>query len=592
MSLPIENSSFTNADQVTTTHAEIHLQLDFPTKLVHGTVTYQFVSLTDGLTRVILDTKHLIIKSIQSVQSWTMGQTHEVIGTPLIIELSSPVAAHQQFKLSIDYQTTDKCTALTWMSPSNTSGKKHPFCFTQCEAIHCRTLLPVQDSPQVKFTIDYSIVVNEPYTVAAGAIFKNIVDQPNNKRAFLSSLKIPIPAYLVAFAAGNIVSQEIGPRSKVYCEPEILEASVYEFGETETFLSTAESLLTPYEWEEYNILVLPGSFAYGGMENPTLTFMTPTLIAGDRSLTSTVGHEIAHSWTGNLVTNRNWEHFWLNEGFTVYVERKILERMFGVPVAHMHGLVGRKGLQEAVDFYGADSNFTRLNLDLGDIDPDDAFSRVPYEKGYTFLMVLQQKVGEDRFLAFLRDYINRFRLVTVTSDDFVEMFGRYFPEIQVDWQTWLRGTGMAIEYPELDDSLEQQVNQMYETVKQPEYQFTGEEVNGWRVDQTVMLLEKCCAEVMPHYRQMGVMLHFNSSKNYEIKYRWVRIVIQLNMVENFDQIRYFLTSQGRMKYVRPIYRLLIQTNYTELAQEIFTLTRDFYQLSVVSLILKDCPQLH
>lgn len=592
MSYPIANSSFTNADQVTTTHADISLFLDFNTKIVQGTVTYQFLSLQDGLTHVILDTKYLIIKSVESANSWTMGQTHDVIGTPLAIELPQPVSAQQSFSLTIHYETTDKCTGLTWMSPSNTSGKKHPFCFTQCEAIHCRTLLPTQDSPQVKFTIDYSIEVEVPYTVAAGAIFKSIVDQPNNRRRFLSSLKIPIPAYLVAFAAGNIVSQEVGPRSRVYCEPEILEASVYEFGETETFLSTAENLLTPYEWEEYNILVLPGSFAYGGMENPTLTFMTPTLIAGDRSLTSTVGHEIAHSWTGNLVTNRNWEHFWLNEGFTVYVERKILERMFGVPVAHMHGLVGRKGLQEAVDFYGHDSNFTRLNLNLGDVDPDDAFSRVPYEKGYTLLMVLEQKVGEERFLSFLRDYIMRFRLKTVVSDDFVEMFGRYFPDVQVDWQTWLRGTGMPHEYPVLDDSLEKQVNETYERVKVPGYEFVGNEVDGWRVDQIVMLLEKCCADVKPHYRQMGVMLHFNSSNNYEIKYRWVTIIILLNMVENFDQIRYFLTTQGRMKYVRPIYRLLIKNGHLELAQDLFNMTRDYYQLSVVHLILKDCPQLH
>ena len=222
---------------------------------------------------------------------------------------------------------------------------------------------------------------------------------------------------------------------------------------------------------------------------------------------------------------------------------------------------------------------------------DDAFSRVPYEKGYNLLMVLEGKVGEERFLSFLRDYIMRFRLKTVVSDDFVEMFGRYFPEVHVDWQTWLRGTGMPHEYPTLDDVLEKQVNETYERVRVPEYEFVGNEIDGWRVNQIVMLLEKCCADVKPHYRQMGVILHFNSSNNYEIKYKWVMIIIMLNMVENFDQIRYFLATQGRIKYVRPIYRLLIKSGHLELAQDLFNMNRDYYQLSVVNLILKDCPQL-
>lgn len=591
-SIPVKNSSFTNADQVTTTHADIKFYVDFTNKLVNGSVTYTLLALQDGLTQVILDTKYLSIKNVSDVKSWSLGQTHEVIGTPLVIELNSPVAAHQTFTITVEYSTTDKCTALTWMSPSNTFGKKHPFAFTQCEAIHCRTLLPVQDSPQVKFTINYTIIVDEPYTVAAAGIFDSMVDLGNNMRAFKSTLETPIPAYLIAFAAGNIVSEQVGPRTRVYCEPEILEASVYEFAETETYLATAESFLIPYEWKQYNLLILPGSFAYGGMENPTLTFATPTLIAGDRSLTSVVAHEIAHSWTGNLVTNRNWEHFWLNEGFTVYNERKILQKMFGVPTAHLEGMIGRKALQEDVNFYGEDNNFTRLNHDLGDQDPDIAFSTVPYEKGYTLLMVLEQRVGEEKFLVFLRDYITKFRLTTVLSDDFVDMFVRYFPDAQVDWDAWLRGTGMPPEYPVYDESLEREVNAVYEVVRDPEYKFVGNELDGWRVDQIVMLLEKLCADPKPHYYQMGTALNFNTSNNYEIKFRWVRIIIQENFADYFEQVRHFLTSQGRMKYVRPIYRLLIQNNHTELAQEIFDATRDFYQVSVVNLILGDCPELH
>ena len=269
---------------------------------------------------------------------------------------------------------------------------------------------------------------------------------------------VPVQSYLIAIAVGDITSKQIGRRSHVWSEPEFINRSAYEFAETEKMLTTAESIMGSYVWGVYDMLILPPFFAFGGMENPCLTFVTPTLLAGDRSLANVIAHEIAHSWTGNLVTNKNWDHFWLNEGFTTFVERKIVGRLSGEPERQFRAIEGLNELKHLIDS-DPKNPFSKLVMDVRGHDPNDATSSIPYEKGHTFLYYLEQKLGGPQiFEAFLREYVKKFKYTSIETKDFQNFLIKYFedkPQIlkTIDWDKWLYTTGMPPIIPKYDDSL-------------------------------------------------------------------------------------------------------------------------------------------
>ena len=254
----------------------------------------------------------------------------------------------------------------------------------------------------------------------------------------------PIPPYLFAFAIGEPVSRDLSPRSRVWAEPAMVDKAAYEFGGVDAMMQAAEALFGPYDWERFDILAMPPSFPYGGMENPRLTFLTPTVIAGDRSLVRVVAHELAHSWTGNLVTNANAEHFWLNEGFTVYAERRIILALEGAEAFAIHEALGRRVLDEAVTRFANRPELTQLRTQLEGIDPDEAYSQVPYQKGYFFLRLLEDTVGRPAFTSWLRSYLQAFRFGAITTDDFRAHFEDAFPGVlaQVDASDWIDGPGV------------------------------------------------------------------------------------------------------------------------------------------------------
>jgi len=385
--------------------------------------------------------------------------------------------------------------------------------------------------------------------------------------------KVPIPSYLIALVIGNLEKREIGPRSAVWSEPETVGKGAYEFAETEDYISTAESLLIPYEWGRYDILLLPGSFPYGGMENPCLTFVTPTLLAGDRSLSSVVAHEIAHSWCGNLVTNRSWEHFWLNEGFTVFVERKILGSMFGgEPMRHFHALIGWKHLKDSVDQFGADHEFTKLVPSLGGSDPDDAFSSVPYEKGFEFLFFLESLVGIKSFEEFLCSWIARNRGSTITTDEFRAYFESYFATTEkaselskIDWDAWFHKPGMPpVDVRALfDKTIAQAGLDLTEKWSQHKGEgCTADDLKDWSTFQVVffldqlLLLEGDARPDVALLNKINSLYHLNDSTNSEIRFCWYMLGIQAGYEKVYDAAKAFLLEQGRMKFVRPLYRAL------------------------------------
>lgn len=583
-----DQSSFSNTLQVVIISASLHLKADFSTKTFDGEVSYKLMSLTDNLLEVQLDSRDIIINSVLGdVSSYNLSELNPNLGSRLTIFTSRPFNKHEEIFVTINYRTSDKCTAVQFLAPSQTAGKQMPYCYTQCEPIHARTLIPTQDSPGVKFLIDYTINVPNPLVAVAAANPTGKISLENNTTDYKFTQPNPIPSYLIAFAIGNIHSVPIGPRSLLYSEPEMLEAGAYEFGDTESLLSISEEVIGKYTWGKLDLLLLPPSFAYGGMENPTLLFITPSLLAGDRSLTSTIVHEITHSWTGNGVTNSNWENFWLNEGFTVYFERKICAKKFGQGFADIESIIGLKSMADAINVFGESHEYTKLNPHLNGADPDDAYSIIPYEKGCCLLTYLETLVGEELFLNFLRNYINDHLGKSINHEVFVNLFNASFGDLQFDWDTWIHNPGMPVWIKHYDSELLRNVKELFDQWQNPSFVAAQDDVQGWIAQQKENLIDLMLENPSEKYLLIGDVYGISSSHNAEIRKKWLMMVIRLKAEQFYADIPVFLSSTGRMKFIRPVFRVLHSSGLTDLAKSIYTQNKDFYHPTLVSLLEKE-----
>jgi len=434
-------------------------------------------------------------------------------------------------------------------------------------------------------------------------------------RTFRFVQRVPVAPYLIALAAGELSSRELGPRSRVWSEPSMVAAGEHEFADTEAFVAAAEAVVGPYVWGRYDLLLLPPSFPYGGMENPCLTFVTPTLLAGDRSLANVVAHEVAHSWSGNLVTNAGWGDFWLNEGLTVFLERKILQRLRGDGVWAFHAAGGWRALREEVARLGPEHPYTRLVVDLGGgADPDDAFSRVPYEKGFACLVHLERCAGGPAaFEAFLRDdYLPRFAYGAVTTADFVAAYRGAFPAAAaaVDWQAWLHAPGMppvdvAAGYDTALCDASDAAAMAWHTA---DVLGTGTPAaaGGWPApcafassEQLVAFLERL-AELraatplaLPAVRALDAAYALSGARNAEVRAAWLRLRVGAGDVDCLAAAEAFLTEQGRMKYLRPLYRQLRRSKAPQLraaAADIFARARGAYHPIAAKMVAQDLGQ--
>ncbi|XP_075981670.1 leukotriene A-4 hydrolase isoform X2 [Anticarsia gemmatalis] len=562
---PLDPSSYSRPELAIIKHISLSLNVDFDKHVLSGEATLNFDILAD-INELILDTSNLQIESIEEVGGsklqYKLGDNLANFGSKLTILLPKQASSGEKIKIKIKYTTGPTASALQWLDAEQTSGKQHPYMFSQCQPIHARSILPCQDTPAVKFTYDAEVTAPEHFTVLMSALRGQVTA---NKTSF--NQPMPLPSYLVAIAVGVLESRTLGPRSKVWSEKEEIERSAWEFAETERYLQAAEKLCGPYEWTQYDLLVLPPSFPYGGMENPCLTFVTPTLLAGDRSQADVIVHEIMHSWTGNLVTNRNFEHFWLNEGFTVFLERKVGASLINDSAEakrsrDFHSLLGLQELSEAVETFGASSPLTNLVVDLNGIHPDDAFSRVPYEKGSLFLRYIEDLTGgPEVFDDFLRSYLTKYRKKSLDTDQFKAFLLDYFKDNdklkKLDWDAWLYTSGMPPAIPDYDTTMTKAITALVAKLNGSVVTFSYKDVSSFTPHQLIHYLQQLIerpALPLEQLRAMGEEYKIIGNKNTEIWYRWLRLCARSKDESKLSEIFGFLNTNGRMKYVRPLYR--------------------------------------
>ncbi len=536
--------SVTDDTQVRTTSFALHATLDFAAKTIEATVDLVFAAPGGGT--LDLDTRDLTIHSVHAgdrALPFTLHPAVEHYGSKLAIELPPETST-----IRIAYRTSPDASALQWLDPAQTRGGKLPYVFTQCQAIHARSLVPLQDTPAYRVTFTAELIVPKDLVAVMAAAATHA--EPGRYRFAMNQ---PIPPYLFAFAVGDLVSKDLSPRCRVWAEPSLVEAAAWEFADVEANIAAAESLFGPYDWERFDILTMPPSFPYGGMENPRLTFITPTVIAGDRSLVSVIAHELAHSWTGNLVTNANGEHFWLNEGFTMYAERRITEALEGVEMASLSAALGRRELEESIARFAKTPEMTRLRTHLSGQDPDDSYSLIPYEKGFFFLAAIEQHVGRPEFERWLRTYLTEFRFGAITTEDFIAHIERGMPGAlaAVNADAWLNGEGIpASAVPPRSRRLD--------AIEALAGNLPPKEVaTAWNATEWTLFLESIAAPASEATcRALHADFALTASRNYDVLVAWLSLALRSGFLDVMPRVEEVLGSVGRMKYLRPLYTAL------------------------------------
>ncbi|TEY49950.1 hypothetical protein BOTCAL_0281g00080 [Botryotinia calthae] len=596
INMPRDPNTLSNYNNWRTKHTVADLAIDFTKQRVHGTVTLQLESITDKESEeIILDTSFVDVQSVavdgNKTGEWTLEKRIEPLGTPLSVKIPGGAAKGTVIALAITLSTTDKCTALQWLTPAQTSNKKFPYMFSQCQAIHNRSIFPCQDTPDVKSTYDFRI--RSPLPVLASGLPRGADSFVHGENGESGTLlysfyqEIPMPSYLFALASGDIATASIGPRSLVSTGPEELIGAKWELErDTEKFIETIEKIVYPYEWTQYNVLVLPPSFPYGGMENPVFTFATPTIISGDRENVDVIAHELAHSWSGNLVSNASWEHFWLNEGWTVYLERRIIAAVHGEAYRDFSSIIGWKALEDSVKLYGEDHEFTKLIVDLKGKDPDDAFSSIPYEKGFHFLYYLERLVGKPSWDKFIPHYFTTWKKKSLDSYDFKATLLDFFASDSaaskalesVDWDSWFYKPGLPSK-PEFDTSLVDKCYALAKKWESKDYTPSPSDIEGWAANQVVVFLQQVQLFTTPltpaQSQAMGKAYNLVNTKNVELSSRYFGVGLAAEDETVYQPTAELLGKVGRMKFVRTLYRKLVVVD-RKLAVETFEKNKDFY----------------
>ena len=578
--------SLANLAQMRVQHVDLYLDVDFTEQRLSGVVDLKVERLDDNARTLVLDTRDLAIRRIwlladgrpQQVLQFALGEPVAVLGQALTIDLPAD-QRERNFAVRISYQTRPEASGLQWLTPVQTAGKTDPFLYSQSQAIHARSWIPLQDSPQVRVT--YNAEIHTPAGLRAVMSADNHPElSADNVYRFVMPQRIP--PYLFALAVGKLEFRAIGERTGVYAEPSVVQAAAWEFAETENMVKACESLFGPYRWGRYDMLSLPPAFMFGGMENPRLSFITPTVLAGDRSLVSLIAHELAHSWSGNLVTNATWRDFWLNEGFTVFLERRILDVLYGDKRRDMEDTLGLQSLQRSLRTLH--KPLTILAVDLRGRDPDDGVSDVPYEKGRLFLGWLQARVGRAELDDFLKGYFDHFAFQSISTEQFRDyllanlLAARPAPVSTADLDEWLYAPGLprsavlpsSDAFAKIDAARQQWLAAKLAASALP--------VAAWSTFEWLHFLNNMPAKLpLAKMAELDAAFKLTGQRNAEIAHSWLLNAIHAGYQPAYPRLEEYLTSIGRRKLVKPLYEALMQTTAgSEFAARVYEIARPGY----------------
>lgn len=551
--LPHDTDSYARPDEARVRHVSLDLTADFDRKVFHGKATLD-IAARPGAREVVLDSKGLVIRAVRAGgrdAAYTLGANDERKGAPLTIALNGAR------RIEIDYESAPNASALQWLEPAQTGSNKR-FLFSQGQAIHNRSWIPTQDSPGVRQTYDARIVVPADLKAVMSAEMLTPEGEPAGagQRAFRFRMPQAIPPYLIAIAIGDLAHRDVGPRTGVYAEPSVVERGAYECAEMERMMEVAERLYGPYRWGRYDVLILPPAFPYGGMENPRLTFLTPTFLAGDRSLTPLVAHELAHSWSGNLVTNATWSDSWLNEGFTSYIEGRIGEEVFGLEHARQAEVLSWTAIQRALQTVAPDGQ--KLYF-VGEVEGSSA---ITYDKGALFLRTIEGIVGRARLDGYLRSYFDRYAFQPMTTQGFLADFRAHVVQGDAALEARLMLDQWAYE-PGIPGNAVEPHASAFEQVAAAVQAFTDDSAlpeawPSWNTFQRQRFLQTLPRQ-LPTARLDALQrtLQLNTIGNMEVRFDWFALAIPNGYRAAGAAIERFLSEQGRGKFVRPTYRALM-----------------------------------
>lgn len=582
----IDEHSYSKPELAVVKHLDLDIKVDFDTETISGKASWTIDNISKG-NEIIFDENTLNITKVtlgddEKETKFELGAAVEFHGKPLHVTIEPTTT-----KVNIYYTTTKEAVALQWLTPAQTADKKKPFLFSQGESVWSRTWIPCQDSPGIRFTYNAKVTVPKDLLAVMSAVNPQ---KKNDTGVYTFKQDKAIPSYLMAIAVGDIEFQAIDNRTGVYAEPSMLKKSAWEFAELGKMVVAAEKLYGPYRWGRYDVLVLPPSFPYGGMENPNLTFLTPGVIAGDRSLTSLLAHELGHSWSGNLVTNATWDDIWLNEGFTTYVEHRIGEAIFGKKEFEMQNVIARKDLIDNVAEYGETSPDTRLKVSLTGRNPDDGISMIPYMKGYAFLRMIENTVGREKFDTFIKNYFDAHAFKSITTEDFVKYINENLIKgdktlaDKIKLEDWIYKPGIPSNITPVSSADFDAIDAIQKSWRQTGVKGLSKKITTTAEKQH--FIDHLPADTTPkEMEELDNEFNFTKGGNFIIKRQWfVQAIIHQYKAAN-PAIEQFLIGISRTGSVMMLYKELVKTPEGKVwAKQIFDKAKPGYHATTIQAV--------